>query len=197
VRHVLEEVRVKVLSVVFCWALLICCTAIPLSAGGGSLGSVTIGYELHRIQERASNQIAVWIEDGSGTYVKTLYATRFTAEGGFHRRPQSLPEWVEVSNWEDASPAEVDAVSGATQKAGAVELAWDCTDKQGKPVPAGVYIYKIEGIVSWESRVVWTGRVEIGGARNASTAQAEDFPAGADQKYVLLEEVRAVYETAK
>jgi hypothetical protein len=197
VRRVREEVRVKALSAVLCSAILICSTAIPLSAGGGSPGSVTIAYELYRIKKMASNQIAVWIEDGSGRYVKTLYATRFTAEGGFRKRPQSLPEWVRVSNWEDASPSEVDAVSGATQKAGPVELVWDCTDGNGKPVPAGVYVYKIEGIVSWENRVVWSGRIEIGGARNASNPRVEHFPAGTDQKDVLLEMVRAVYEPAK
>ena len=196
-RRVREEVRVKALSAALCSALFVCCTAIPLSAGGGSPGSVTIGYELYSIKKMASNQIAVWMEDGSGRYVKTLYATRFTAEGGFRKRPQSLPEWVRVSNWENASPSEVDAVSGATQKAGPIELVWDCTDKSGKPVPAGVYVYKIEGIVSWQNRVMWSGRIEIGGARNASNAQAEYFPAGADRKDLLLEKVRAVYEPAK
>jgi hypothetical protein len=187
---------VKALPAVFCSALLICCAGIPLSAGGGSPGSVTIGYELHRIQKMASNQLAVWIEDGSGTYVKTLYATRFTAEGGFRRRPQSLPEWVGVSNWENASSADVDAVSGATQKAGAAELVWDCTDRYGKPVAAGTYVYKIEGIISWEKRVVWSGRIEVGGARNSSVAQAEYFPAGEAEKDVLLEKVQAHYKPA-
>lgn len=191
------EDRVKLLSGIFCALVLICGAGLPLSAGGGSLGAVTIGYVLYAIPGIASNQHAVWIEDASGNYVKTVYATRFTAQGGFKRRPLSLPEWIRVSGWEKASAAEIDAASGATRKAGTVELVWDCTDGRGKPVAAGTYVYKIEGNISWENRVVWQGRIEVGGARNASTANAAYFPAEAAEKGVLIEKVRAVYEPAK
>jgi hypothetical protein len=175
-------------------AFLICGAVISASAGRGGPGSVKISYVFNRIPKIASNQVAVWIEDESGNYVKTLFATRFSAQGGFKKRPQSLPEWVKVSNWENASPAEVDAVSGATQKSGTVELTWDCTDRNGKPVPAGTYVYKIEGNVSWSNRVVWQGGIKVGGARNSSAARPAYFPDDTSEKGALIEQVQAVFE---
>jgi hypothetical protein len=177
-----------------CFSLLICGAGISVAAGGGSPGTVKISYVLHRIPKIASNQVAAWIEDESGIYVKTLFATRFSAQGGFKKRPHSLPEWVKASNWENASPAEVDAVSGATQKAGTIELTWDCTDRYGKPVAAGIYVYKIEGNIFWDNRVVWQGRIAVSGARNSSTAKPAYFPDDAAEQGSLIERVHAVFE---
>jgi hypothetical protein len=176
-----------------CWTVLIFSAASFSFAEGGSPGSVDIRYVLFRIPKIASNQLAVWIEDGEGSYLKTVYAARFTAGGGFRRRPHALPEWVRVSNWENASASEVAAVSGATQKPGEQHLVWDCTDGNGYPVPAGTYVYKIEGNIYWENRVIWQGRIEVGEVKNSSIAQASYFPAGAAEKGVLLEDVRAVF----
>ena len=184
----------KTLIKAVCFVLFFCGAGIPMSADRGSLGTVKISYVLHRIPDIASNQVAVWIEDESGNYVKTLFATRFSARGGFKKRPQSLPEWVKVSNWKNASPAEVEAVSGATQKEGTVELIWDCTDKNGKPVAAGNYVYKIEGNIFWNDRVVWQGRIAVSGTRNSSSAQPAYFPDDAAEKGALIEQVQAVFE---
>lgn len=166
---------------------------IPLSAGQESSGTVTISYVLHKIPTIASNQIAVWIEDKDGNYVKTLFATQFTARGGFKKRLQSLPEWIKTSDWENRSQAEIDAVSGATQRAGTNELLWDLTDNTGKTVAAGTYVYKIEGIIYWENRVIWQGKINVGGERNTSIAEATYFPQDANERGILLEQVKAVY----
>jgi len=174
--------------------VFICMVGISFSAGQESSGTVTITYVLHRIPTIASNQIAVWIENKDGGYVKTLFATQFAARGGFKKRPQALPEWVKTSDWEHRSQAEVDAVSGATQQAGTNELVWDLTESTGKPVAAGTYVYKIEGIIYWENRVLWQGRINVGGEGNTSIAEATYFPQNATEKGVLLEQVKAVYD---
>jgi hypothetical protein len=191
-----REVTVKTVRALLCSAALIAAAVVPLTAAEKSPGSVTVSYVLHRIPKIASNQVAVWIENERGGYVKTLFASRYTARGGFGRRPQCLPEWVRVSDWKNASPGDVDAVSGATQKAGGIELVWDCTDGKGKPVAAGLYVYRIEGIIHWEKRVLWRGTIAVGGGTNSSTARAEYFPADAAETDVLLEDVRALYEPA-
>jgi hypothetical protein len=191
-----REVTVKTVHALLCSGVLFLGGTGPVAAAAKSPGSVTVSYVLHRIPKIASNQVAVWIEDERGGYVKTLFATNFTARGGFGRRPQCLPEWVKVSDWKNASPGDVDAVSGATQKAGGIELSWDCTDGNGEPVAPGTYVYKIEGNILWETRVVWQGRIKVGGARNGSAARAEYFPADAAGTDVLLEDVRAFYEPA-
>jgi len=181
------------LAIVFFLVCICCCSTLYLSDQAAS-GTASITYDLHRIPGGGSNQIALWIEDEDGNCLKSLYATRFGADGGFKRRPDTLSEWVRVSDWENASSAEVDAVSGATQAAGTQTVVWDLTDRQGVPVAAGTYLYKIEGNISGANRVVWQGRIDVGGSESTSEAKATFFPPEAAEKGLLLEKVRAVYK---
>jgi len=153
--------------------VFICITGVPFASGKDTLGTVTILYVLDRTQTIASNQIAVWVEDDGGNYIKSLFTTKFGAEGGFKKRPDTLPEWVEKSSWENATPEEVDAVSGATPQSGTISVVWDLTDRTGKPVSVGTYVYKIEGIISWKNRVVWQGRIDVGGGEGNQTRRSK------------------------
>ena len=137
-------------------------------------GIVNITFDLERISGSASNQYAVWIEDGNGNYVRTLSVTRFAANGGFNMRPDTLPTWVKVSN--NGRQTDVDAVSTATPGTGTVTVQWDGKDSQGQVVPPGTYVYKIEGNISWEKRVIWTGTIFIGQGPNSSVANVEYIP---------------------
>jgi hypothetical protein len=157
-------------------------------------GRVEITYRLDRIGKIASNQIAVWIEDDNGRHVRTLFATDFTArKRGFLKRAQSLPTWIETAGVVRWTQAEIDAVSGATQKPGQIALEWDCTDAQGRRVPDGVYVYRIEGNLQWENTVQWTGRIAVGKRPDASQARATYRPAGAEKLGRLVTEVRATF----
>jgi hypothetical protein len=201
------RIIMKTLLKIILIPVFVCIAGIPSSAGQESSGTVTITYILHKIPMIASNQIAVWIENTDGGYVKTLFATQWGARGGFKKRPQALPEWVKKSDWVNRSQTEVDAVSGATQQAGANELVWDLTDSTGKPVAAGTYIYKIEGIIYWKNRVVWQGRIDVGsGEGNTSMATATYFPPEAAKVVIttregkeqiiengLVKQVKAIY----
>ncbi len=157
-------------------------------------GTVTVSYTLFHLFRLASNQVAVWIETDTGLYVKTLYASSFMAgRQGYKRRPQCAPEWVQAAGVSRMSQAELDAVSGATQKPGNVSVTWDCTDASGKPVPAGTFIYKVEGNIFFEKRVLWTGRIAIGGTRDSSSGRAVFIPPEAKDAGVLLADVSARY----
>lgn len=175
----------------------VCVCGISPAGGQENLGTVEITYVLHRLQTMGSNQIAVWIEGETGNYVKTLFATSFTANGGFKKRTQALPEWVKTSDWENASSSDIDAMSGATQPAGIQEVVWDLTDIEGDHVPPGKYVYKIEGNIFMENRVLWQGSIEVGGDGNTSIAEATYFPENTTEKRVLVEQVRAVYEPSR
>jgi hypothetical protein len=177
-------------------------SASPSQPGSSSVsdrspGSVTITYILSHIPKIASNQIAVWIEDESGNYVRTLYVTRFTASGGYKQRPESIPLWIKTSDWTNASKNEVDAVTGATQKPGVITLTWDCKDKDGQSVKPGKYVYIIEGNIYWNDRVVWRGEIEVGNEENTSLAKAEYIPQTAKDSGILIENVSAVFTLAK
>lgn len=105
----------------------------------------------------ASSQYAVWIEDAKGSLVRTLYATSFTAKGGYQFRKESLPTWVSKSQLGKMPAAEVDAITGATPQSGRLTYTWDGTDQQGRTMPEGTYSLVIEGSTYWESRVIYKG----------------------------------------
>ncbi len=138
-------------------------------------GYVKIKYNLNRYSIIASNQIVIWIKDANGKYIDTVYATKFMARGGYKNREDCCPIWISESNWINASNNEIDAVSGATQKSGIQEVTWDCMDKNGNMVPAGIYIYQIEANIYWDERILFTGKIEIGNNKNSSKPTIKYF----------------------
>ncbi len=179
--------NVRVLSVAILFFLL----------GGEAFaksGVVTVSYTLSRKQGWASNQIAVWIEDDKGNFVKTLFATNYMAKRkGFKARPMMCPEWVKAADLHNLPQAQIDAVSGPTQKPGNISLEWDCTDAKGNPVAPGVYVYKIEGSIYWENRVLWTGKISVGNKPDSSAAAAVYTPETAPKKGQILADVAAKF----
>ncbi len=155
---------------------------------------VKISYFLHHQPRMASNQFAIWIEDMDGNYVATVFATRYTAQGGYRNRPLSLPRWRAVSSWDRVSSSRVDAVSGATPLSGKHKAVWDCKDARGEPVAPGKYIYRMEGNIFWENMVIWTGEIEIGDKPDQSRAEPEYIPERAHRKGIMLEEVKASFK---
>ena len=83
-------------------------------------------------------------------------------------------------------------MSGATQKPGTITLTWDCRNAAGESVPYGAYLYKVEGNIYFEKRVLWTGRIVVGAAASASSATAQYLPdASAAAEGTLVEGVAA------
>lgn len=156
-------------------------------------GVVSINYRLHHLSRLASNQLAIWIEDERGSFVKTLFATSFTANGGYVNRPESLPEWRKAADWNNASQDVIKRVSRPEQGDGNHSVYWDGTNEAGKRVQPGTYIYKIEGNIEWNNRVIYTGKIAIGGKENTTNASAAYFPKGAEEKGTLVEQVTASF----
>ena len=116
----------------------------------------------------ASSQYAIWIEDEAGRLVRTLYATSFTAKGGYEYRKEALPVWVGKAKPQAMSSIQVDAITGATPQNGLLTYQWDGTDHQGNHVPAGKYTFFVEGTLYWESRVIYSGELDWGGREQDS-----------------------------
>jgi hypothetical protein len=135
-------------------------TDVAVDAEGASrrLTSVTISFEYERQSGHASNQLAVWIEDAHGGYVATLYATDFTASGGWARRPTSIPDWVYASGVSDG--ADFDAVSGATPSGGEQEYTWDMTDASGTSFTGDAFTVVCEGTLRWDNQIVYRCKVD-------------------------------------
>lgn len=77
--------------------------------------------------------LAIWVEDGSGAFVKTLKLRG-------DKRKEYLSTWTGVS-----SGNTTDAITGATLSSHqAHSLSWDCTDVSGAVVPDGTYTVMVE-----------------------------------------------------
>ena len=133
-----------------------------LFAATALYADVDVDFEYKAMSGFASNQFALWVENGDGDFVKTIFATDFTAaKRGYKKREQSLNNWVAIAKPDKMTDAELDAISGATPKSGHQHFIWDLTDSQGKKVPAGKYFVKLEGTLYAGSNVVYIGTVDL------------------------------------
>jgi len=123
---------------------------------------VEVSFDFTRQGGIASNQFAVWIEDAQGRYVRTLYATRWTATGGWRRREGSIPQWVRQSGLAGRNRADIDAFAGPTPRTGALSHVWDGRNHAGQAVPPGEYQVFVEASLRWDDRVVYTAIIRLG-----------------------------------
>jgi len=121
----------------------------------------------------ASNQFAVWIEDMRGRHVRTLFATRFTAAGGWQRRELSLAQWVKQSNLKDMNRQQVDAISGPTPRGGALRYTWNGLDTSGAAAPAGEYRVFVEATLRNENQALYSAVIRLGQRGQTVTAQVK------------------------
>lgn len=126
-------------------------------------GPLTLEYTYKKPEGMASNQMAAWIEDGNGKLIRTLFATKFTAAGGYKKRTQSLPVWVKKSGLAQLDSKKVDAFTQATPAAGKLTFTWDGKDDSGKEVPDGTYKLVLEGTLYDTSDALFTGTFTKGG----------------------------------
>ena len=151
-------------------------------------GEVVITFDYVKQSGSASNQFAVWIEDEQGKLIRTLCATKFTADGGYSYRPDSIPIWVEKSGLSGMDKSEVDAVTSATPKPGTLTYAWNLADDDGNAVAAGRYSFVVEGTLRWKNSVLCRGVIEIGGEPAEAQAEAVFTFEGADNQPALSAE---------
>ena len=160
------------------------CAATPAAQEQRNNDIVAVSFDFAKQGGYASNQFAVWIEDASGTPVKTLFVTNFTAKGGYQKRPDAIPLWVERSAAGTGVP---DGVSGATPKSGSVRYVWDLTDQSGARVPDGTYTFHVEGTLRWKNQVLYTGEIALDGNATTAEATAEYTYAASDDQPALNE----------
>jgi hypothetical protein len=106
-------------------------------------GTLTFSTTLtsHSGRYGSGHVVAVWIENASGTFIKT----RLVMAKSSHTLNNHLPKWKSNSNQNV-----VDATTGATLNSysSPISIAWDATDISGNIVPDGTYQVWIEE--SWD-----------------------------------------------
>ena len=181
----------------FC--LVLSCTQIATqntaNPANSNSASAEISFILNRQSGSSSNQYAVWVEDSSGNLVKTLYATRYTANGGWERRAQSIPLWVNKSGLSTMAKRDIDAFTSATPRTGTQNYRWDGTDKNGISLAAGEYKVFLEATLRGENRVLYTASVTLGsGSGSAVEAQVRtEYFGSSTRERGMIEGVRVVY----
>jgi rhodanese-related sulfurtransferase len=123
---------------------------------------VNIDFDFSRMSGKASNQIALWVENESGDHIKTLFVTDFTAaRRGYENREDALNNWVNAADPANLTDKAIDAVSSATPQTGHLNYLWDMTDNNGRRVPNGRYFIKLEGTLYWSSSILYTGEIDL------------------------------------
>jgi hypothetical protein len=153
--------------------VLACTGAQDKTTQTGSQAAAELSFSYTRLSGSASNQFAVWVEDAQGKFIKTLYATKYTATGGWKRRETSIPVWVKKSGLANLTGAQVDAITGATPKTGTLVYTWDGTDSSGKAVSTGNYVLFLEGTLRWENQVLYRAPISLGKEIMSWTVSAE------------------------
>jgi hypothetical protein len=161
-------------------------------ASADSSPKLEIAFTYHRQSGMASNQFAIWIEDSTGRHIKTLYATRFTAQGGWKDRPSSLSRWVKAANPDTYTDQQIDAISGATPDSGHLVYIWDGLDRNGNRVPSGEYRFIVAANLRWNSKVLFSGIFDTGdGAQNVMTDR--EFCGGFTAERNMIANLTATY----
>lgn len=177
---------IALLAVLLLVFVAACGQSAPVADQSALNGKMTVSFDYLAQDGYASNQFAVWVENDSGAVVKTLYATHFAAKGGYEKRPDAIPLWVERSGV--ATMKDVDAITSATPKSGSLEYSWDLTDTSGARVPDGTYRYYVEGTLRWKNSVLFTGEIALNSAAASSQASAEYTYAASDDAPALTKD---------
>ena len=143
---------------VFCVVL----TVLALTGAAAQQTAAELTFSFTRQSGFATNQFAVWVENSQGVYIKTLYATRFTADGGWKKRPSSIPLWVKQSVVSGMTKAQVDSLTGATPRNGTLTYRWDGTDSRGAALPAGNYVLFLTGTLRNDTQVIYSAPIRLG-----------------------------------
>lgn len=201
----------KIASLVLAWVLAVSMTgcasaqgeppATPSEPVATQLNTVqareerllTVELDFQRSSTSASNQYAVWIENDTGELVKTLYVSRFTANGGYAQREDSIPTWVAKAAPGQMEDTEIDAITSATPQSGVQSYQWDGTDETGAAVPDDDYHVYVEGTLYWTSRALFSGIVHWGGESQSIEMTASYTEPENGQNREMLTDVSAAY----
>ena len=175
---------------VFCFA--ISCADIATQSTANP-ASVEVSFAFNRQSGTSSNQYAVWVEDSRGNFVKTLFATKYTANGGWARRAQSIPIWVSKSGLSTLEKKDIDVFTGATPRTGTVNYRWDGKDKNGTPLTSGEYRVFLEATLRGENRVLYSALVTLGSGSSVEAEVRAEYFGSDTRERNMIENVKVVY----
>jgi len=153
-------------------------------------GTLQISYAFSTAQGlEPSYQIAIWLEDEDGHFVRSLFISEYLAYGGFSD-PTICPDWSKIAGWDKATEAEYDAVSKPTPPIGANTLKVDC---KARGIVPGRYIYCVEAHIIENFNILYKGKIAIGETAAEDIAVASYIPSKHESAANVIHSVSAKY----
>ncbi len=157
-------------------------------------GELTIRFQIHPIDGiDPSYQTVIWLEDDSGTHVRSLLVSEYLAFGGYTHE-EICPRWSGAPDWENVSREVFDAATSATPRLGDSEISIDCMDAE---LPPGIYHYFVQTHIVEDFNVLWSGEIEIGTRESASFAEPSWTPQRHESASGILSGVAALYSPSR
>jgi len=148
-----------------------------LAEDGLERPAVIIDFVL-AFRDQLAPQTAVWVEDASGGFVRTVYVSGFS--GRAKSAQSNLPRWSKSSGYRGC-----DAVTGASIDLGRHLYVWDLTDVEGNRVKAGTYTVRVE--CSWWPSMKYERAelaVQVGKQEQQAAADTGEFIPYLGTKYL-------------
>jgi hypothetical protein len=155
-------------------------------------GTLKISFDFSR-GGIASSQYAIWIENSRGQLVRTVYVTKYTADGGYLKRIDCLPTWVYKANPENFSIEHIDAFTGPTPKKGEQIYTWNGTNDKGEMLPQGEYKFYVECSLHWDHGVLYGGKVTLGGEAQESIQIDEEYYTDSKKNNGIIKNLKVSY----
>jgi hypothetical protein len=134
-----------------------------------------------------SYQVAIWLEDEEGKYVKTLFLSEYLSAGGYSL-DNVCPDWVKQTQWDKAPESEVDAVTAPTPKIGNSTLKFDGL-KRG--IAPGKYRFCLQVHLVGKLNVLHRGNITVGGEAAEAATQVFFTPGPRPEGADAVEDVHA------
>lgn len=136
-----------------------------------------------------SYQIAIWLEDEAGKYVKTLFVSEYLAGPGMGLEVV-CPDWVKQAHWDKVEDAEFDAATRPTPPVGANTLKFDCGNRG---IPPGTYRFCVQAHINENYNILYRGKIAVGQSASEGLAEAFYSPKKHPLASEILYDVRAKY----
>jgi hypothetical protein len=142
----------------------------PAAAGSGRLEVAYLYLPPTSIDP--TYHTAMWLEDGKGVLLKTLYVSAELSAAEY-KTGNACPDWVKKAHWDKAPKSEVDAVTAPTPNVGSEAKVFNLADYGIAP---GVYQFRFQMHVAEDHNVLYRGTLTVGPADSKVTLEMTQGP---------------------
>jgi hypothetical protein len=137
-----------------------------------------------------SYQIAIWLEDLNGLYIKSLLVSEYLSYGGYNDST-ICPMWRKKADWDNVSDEEFNAVTQATPDVSFNSIQINC--KEFEIVP-GKYKYLVQAHIQERYNIAYTGEIELGQNPAEHSANVAYYPERHPDAGEVLSDVLVKYK---